>query len=62
MDFRIIWRMLTPHGLRIDTDQDAGSALRDRMTTHRPQHCVPPLQRCRQGLPRTYFEYRLQMH
>ena len=34
-DFRVIGRPLAPHGLRINTDQDADPALRDRMILHR---------------------------
>src|SRR5690606_20365447 len=58
-DFRVIGRPLTPHSLRIDTDQDAGPALRDRMTLHRPQNRVPPRHRCRQGFPNRSFRTTL---
>src|SRR6056297_72630 len=58
-DIRIFGRPLAPHRLRIDTDQDAGPALRDRMILHRPQHCVPPLHRRRQGFPSKSFSTTL---
>ena len=58
-DFRVIGRSLAPHRLRIDTDQDAGPALRDRMILHRPQHCIPPLHRRRQGFPSRSFSTTL---
>ncbi|PTV93319.1 hypothetical protein C8J27_11912, partial [Rhodobacter aestuarii] len=40
---------LSPHRLRIDTDQDAGPALRDRMILQRPQHRVSPAGRIMPG-------------
>jgi hypothetical protein len=58
-DIRVIGQMLAPHGRGIDTDQDAGPALRDWMPPHRPQHRVPPLHRCRQGFPSRSFRTTL---
>jgi hypothetical protein len=51
--------MLAPHGLRIDTDKDAGPALSDRMIRHRPQHRVPPSHRRRHSFCRKSFSTTL---
>jgi hypothetical protein len=58
-DLRVVGRMLAPHGLGIDTDQDTDPALRDRMTLRRSQHCIPPLHRRRQGFPSRSFRTTL---
>jgi hypothetical protein len=58
-DFRFAGWPLSPHLLRIDTDQDAGPMLRDRTIPQRPQRRVPPLPRRLQDFPDRSFSARL---
>ncbi len=58
-DLRVVGRPFPPHRLRIDTDQNAGPALREIMIPHRLQGRVPPLLRCRQGFPSKSFNTTL---
>nr|WP_264675546.1 hypothetical protein [Paracoccus kondratievae] len=53
-ELRVIGRPLAPHRFRIDADQNAGAALRDRMIPHRPQHRV-----VRHGIGQRALELRI---